>query len=233
MDEPTLENPRSPELPAIVDWVVGAVVAVVGLAFLAGANLLGILVDRSMLVDRISTGAIEPAVLSRPDTIDVGREAVTWAGYGLVVSGLLLVVAGLVFVGTRRNWRTANRSAATSKRNVVTHAVAGAVTSALLAFLPFSPAIGGLASGYLEGGNARRSAGVGALAGLLVTAPLLLVLAFVGVGLVVGFLSVQAPGLALLAVVVLPLVLLVSATTSAALGALGGYVGGRIADDRV
>jgi len=63
-----------------------------------------------------------------------------------------------------------------SSGNTFPNAVVGAVASLVLVFLPFSPAVGGAAAGYLQRGTTRDGAAAGAVAGLLVAFPLFLLI---------------------------------------------------------
>lgn len=61
-----------------------------------------------------------------------------------------------------------------SSGNTFLNAVVGAVASLVLVFLPFSPAVGGAAAGYLQRGTTTDGAKAGAVSGLLVAFPLFL-----------------------------------------------------------
>jgi hypothetical protein len=61
-----------------------------------------------------------------------------------------------------------------SSGNTFLNAVVGAVASLVLVFLPFSPAVGGAAAGYLQRGSTTDGAKAGAVTGLLVAFPLFL-----------------------------------------------------------
>ena len=61
-----------------------------------------------------------------------------------------------------------------SSGNTFLNAVVGAVASLVLVFLPFSPAVGGAAAGYLQRGTTTNGATAGAVTGLLVAFPLFL-----------------------------------------------------------
>ena len=105
----------------------------------------------------------------------------------------------------------------------------------LLAFLPFSPVIGGSLASYLQGPDRRAGLRAGALAGAVSLVPLLLI-AF----LVAGFLVIvpttpggQGPGVGgFLAVLVLTVLAVLGIYTIGG-GALGGYVGSYITEDRL
>lgn len=118
-----------------------------------------------------------------------------------------------------------------SERSTFLNAVIGAAVSVVFAFLPFSPVIGGAVSGYLEGGDYRDGAKVGAISGVIATVPIALLLTFVaafftivpaaggrmGVGVFFGFLFVVIVAFFLVYTV--------------GLSALGGALGIALADE--
>jgi hypothetical protein len=111
----------------------------------------------------------------------------------------------------------------------------GGVVAVLLAFLPFSTVIGGGVAGYLQGPDRRAGMKAGALAGLVALVPLLL-LAF----LVVGFLVIvpvspggPGPGPRLFLTVAGIAVVGVLGIYTVGGGALGGYVGSYLKEDRL
>lgn len=137
-----------------------------------------------------------------------------------------------------------DRRATTPERSTVVNALVGAAVTVVLAFLPFTPAIGGAAAGYLQGGDAAAGLRVGALSGLIATLPLVLVFVLVGtvfslvgtavaVGSMVplGTLGVEAGGLLILIVAFVLLAFLVAMGYLVALSALGGAVGAYIRGD--
>lgn len=231
-DRATAANGRglTRPIPAVVDWLVAAVVVLSGLLSLVGASALAFLVDRRLLVDAAARGDLQFEGVSEADGIEILLSVRTWTAAGLFVLGAATVLVAAAYLVLVR--RARRRSAAGGPpRSYVLTAVLGAVASALLSFLPFSPAIGGAAAGYLEHGASGRTTATGALSGLLATAPLVLLGAFVLGGLVAGLLDVGASGLAVVAGTALLVALAVVATVGAGLGAAGGYAGGLVAAD--
>ncbi|WP_225333858.1 DUF5518 domain-containing protein [Halomicrobium urmianum] len=112
--------------------------------------------------------------------------------------------------------------------NAVVGALAAAIAGAVVG--PIGPLIGGAVAGYLDGGARSDGVRVGALAGLLSLIPgtlfgalVLTALGVIGFGFVVdpsAFLAVGAFG-----VVFVAFALVIATLTTAALGALGGWVG--------
>lgn len=82
--------------------------------------------------------------------------------------------------------------------NTFVNALVGAVVTVVtVSIIPFSPVVGGLVSGYLEGGDTGDALRVGALSGVLALIPALLLLVFVGNVLFVLIAGgMGAPGLA-------------------------------------
>lgn len=210
-------------LPPVVDWVLGILLVLAGLAgTLAGAAVLAA-IDRGEIREAVADGTIQSDVVADADLVDVTHTTLTWVGGGLIVAGLVAVVAGVAYVIVRR--RTHRRAAAgEAVSNFGANAFVGAVVSIVTSFLPFSPAVGGAVAGYLEGGGTERALGVGALSGILATAPLLAVMAFAMSGVSAGLVGVGEGALALLVAATLLLSLAVVATMGAGLGALGSFV---------
>lgn len=115
-----------------------------------------------------------------------------------------------------------------TESDTLVHALVGAVVAVVLAFVPFSPALGGAVAGYLEGDDGAR---VGGIAGALAAIPLFLLAALVFV--VASFVTIAptgAPRGALVVAAFLALALLFVAAYTVGLGALGGVLGVIVAD---
>lgn len=98
--------------------------------------------------------------------------------------------------------------------------VGAAVTTVLLAIVPFSPIVGGAVSGYLEGSDGIA---VGALAGVIAVVPAFLLFALFGMlGLGIRLLSPVLAGITI-ALLVFGFVLLLAYVI--VLSALGGLIG--------
>lgn len=218
-------------VPEVVDWVLGALFVLVGLASaVAGAAIIAA-IDRSAIREAVAEEEIQSDVLTDAEVVDVAQATMTWSGVGLLVVGALLVLGGIAYALLRR--RTHRRAAAGEE---VSHyggnATLGAVAAIVFSFVPFSQALGGLLAGALEGGSDKRALGVGALSGVLAVVPLLVVLAFALVGVTIGLFGVGEGAWALVVAAGLLLTLGVLVTIGAGLGALGGFLGGRLAGER-
>lgn len=222
-------------LPEFVDWLFGAIIALSGLFLVVGGSVLVFLVDRALLAEGIEDESITVTVgtteLTDAESLTVADAVVSWMGPGLLLTGIGLVLFAVGYVIARhRAHRRAGADESVSSYG--TFAVLGAVTTVVLSFIPVSPAFGGALAGYLERGESDRTVSVGALAGLLPMLPVLAILLFVFGGLLSGLLAIEQAGNAIVVGTVLLLSGLLVATVGAGLGALGGYVGGRLAERR-
>lgn len=127
------------------------------------------------------------------------------------------------------------------------YAVLGAVVMTVFSWIPFAPVVGGAAGGYLEAtqpddGRAASSRGlrVGGLAGLVATVPAVLVMALVASAFTAGFLGLGATGgmspeasvgFGLFGLVLGVLALVALLAYHAGLGAIGGWLGAKLAED--
>ena len=130
-------------------------------------------------------------------------------------------------------------------RSGFVNALLGAVVMTVFSWIPFAPVVGGALSGYLEAGDAhatgpasRRGVRVGALAGVLTTIPAVLVLAFVGSLVTVGWFGMSTSGgmgprvslgLPVFAWGLAMFVLVFALVYHVGLSALGGWLGAELA----
>lgn len=220
-------------LPSFVDWVIGAVIALGGLLSLVGGSAVVSLVGREQLAEGISEGTVTVTVfteeLTEAETLDLAEAVTTWVGAGLLVTGAAMVLFAVGYVAVRHRARSRTDGQVSTYS---THALLGAITAAVLSFLPFSPAAGGALAGYLEQGHSDRTVSVGAVGGFLAVVPFLAVLASGLGGTVAGLSGIGRGELAAVAGATTVFALAVVAAIGAGLGALGGYVGGSLADGR-
>lgn len=222
-------------LPAFVDWLLGALIALGGLSLIVGGSALVVAVDRAVLAQEIEEETITVTIgtteLTDAETLTVMDAVVSWMGPGLLLTGIGLVVFAIGYVIVRRRAHRRERAPETTN-SYWTFAILGAVITAVFSFLPVSAALGGALAGYLERGESDRTVSVGAAAGVLPLLPMLAVGLSVFGGLVSGLLAIDQVGNAMFAGAVLVLSLLVAVVIGAGLGALGGYIGGRFAESR-
>lgn len=220
-------------LPEFVDWILGVLIALGGLLSVIGGSALVFLVDRETLAEGIEEGTITVTIftadLTEDEMLEVVAAVVSWSGAGLLITGIatILFAAGYVVVRHRKRQQAWKGERIPSYGANV---VFGAVATGVFSVIPFSPGIGGALAGYLERADSDRSVSVGALSGLLAMLPILVTLLFVLGGLITGLIVIDQSGMALLTGATMLFVLMVVATIGAGLGALGGYVGGRLAE---
>lgn len=115
--------------------------------------------------------------------------------------------------------------------DTLVNALLGAVVSVVLTFLPFSPLLGGLLAGYLQGGNRSDGLRVGAISGIIALVPLLGFVFLLG-GLwgffLLGGMPVRASAVGIVAIL---FVLALVAVYTVGLSALGGYLGNYVKTD--
>jgi hypothetical protein len=200
----------------LVDWAIGAILALVGLLGAALGGALFYAANRPAIADLIRNSEFDSEVLTEAEAIDALVAVGQWTGLGLVFAGLLTVLVGIAVVIVHGRARRAGQS---TPRWIV--ALVGGLVGILLGFLPFSPGIGGAVAGYLDPNRAASGLAIGTIAGLFAAVPMVIVATFASVGLVVGL-----PGELMLAVVtVLSMVFVFTAAFGIALSAGGGYVG--------
>ncbi|WP_136690005.1 DUF5518 domain-containing protein [Halorhabdus amylolytica] len=220
-------------VPEYIHWLAGVIIALGGMALTVGGTALTFVVDRGLLQEGIESGEITVIVLERDLTeaqmLDLSLEIVNWTGIGLLVTGIGLVLFAIGYVAVRHR---ARREVSDDEHvdSYRASAVLGAVATAVLSFVPFSPVLGGGLAGYLEQTESGRSISVGGVAGFLSMVPALVILAFVSAGLYNGFATIGESGLGIVVGTVMVLTVLFVAAYGAGLGALGGFAGGRLAE---
>jgi hypothetical protein len=213
-------------VPAVVDWLLGAVVTTAGFVLTALGIRMYTRVDRATIAEFVTAESTEVNGLTTAETIAAGVPFVDWFSAGLVVTGLGLVAAATRFVHARRRTRRRVASEGGTTATFWGSAVYGAAVTALVSFVPGAGIAGGGLAAYLQpsGSGARVGAAAG-LVGWVVTAPLLV---FVGGGLLAGASAADmlAGGVVLVGITVGGE--LVALAFSAGAGALGGYVVDRV-----
>lgn len=104
------------------------------------------------------------------------------------------------------------------------NALVGAVATVLLTFLPFSPVLGGAVAGYLQRGDTREGAKVGAVSGLIASLPVFLV-AFLLVSLFTFVPARESLLFAISGIFIALFVVFVVALYVVGLSVLGGVLG--------
>ncbi|WP_267162039.1 DUF5518 domain-containing protein [Halovenus salina] len=233
--EPDDEEGQSTErtaIPEVIDWLLGMLIAIVGLLLLFAGTVLTTALGREELgeaVDESGPVTVGTTELTRTEAIDVGAAVVSWVGLGMLVAGLGLVALAVAFVYVRhRDNSRQQRGEPTS--SYYANAIRGGVVTAFFSFVGISAVVGGALAGYLEGGGSDRTTTVGAVAGLLPALPALVIGLFTVVGLYSGLQDIGQTGPMVAGVGGILFGVLIYAGFNATLGALGGYVGGRLAE---
>lgn len=224
------QEPLSESTRRLVEWIAGGLLvlgglltATIGVAVYGGA-------DRAWITTLVEEGRLQSTDLTNAELIDVTYGLAWWTGIGLMVTGLLVAIAGIVFLAYRRRTRARETELQHTAPDTTTNAIVGGFVTVLTSFVPFSPILGGLVSGYLQGTDRTDGVRVGAYAGLVLTAPVAVLFLFVigGFTVVATELSIGAPSL--FGVVGLFAGLLVTVTYLVGLSALGGYLGAALGE---
>lgn len=221
-------------IPGYVDWIVAVIIALGGLALTVVGSVLVFVLDRDLLAEGIDSGQITVVFVERDLTqaemLEFTLEIVNWSGIGLLVAGLGLVVFAIGY-GVGRQRTRSRAGSAGYPGTFRSYAVTGATASAVLSFIPFSAIVGGGLAGYLSSQDTGHSTTVGAVSGLLYSLPGLVIVLFVTIGLYFGLAAVAEAGLGVVVVAVMVFVMLLVAAYGVGVGALGGFIGGRLAAD--
>lgn len=105
--------------------------------------------------------------------------------------------------------------------STVINAIIGAVAGIVLSFIPFSTVLGGAVAGYLEGGETSDGLRVGAIAGVIMLVPLVLI----GTVFVLFFVGFGTGGPPFAFWMMAFVVLLLGAVYTIGLSAVGGFLG--------
>jgi hypothetical protein len=221
-------TPDVPEVPGVLDWILGGLVALGGLLFALAGGLVYSLADREQIEALVAPDDVQIEGMTKPEFVDLTVAVLPWVAAGLVVTGLAMLVLGVAYVVHRR--RVHRREAAgESVSHYPAHALVGAAVSTVTSFIPFSPLVGGGVAGYLERGDSTRTASVGAASGAVMSAPFFLPALFVAAGVAAGFGAIGEVGGGVAAAIVV-VGALASLAFTVILGAIGGWIGGKLAE---
>lgn len=212
-------------VPAAVDWLLGVIVAVLGL----GLTVVGVgtyaWADRATIAEVVTAESTEVNGLTPSEAITATVPFVNWFSVGIALTGLALVAAAVWFVRARRETRQRIASEGGTTATFWASAVYGAAVTVLVSFVPGSGVVGGAVAAYLsEGGSRTRVGAAAGLVGWALTGPLL-VFVVIGVLAGAGAIDMLAGGAVLGAIAIVGE--LVALGLNAGFGALGGYVVGR------
>lgn len=211
-------------VPSSVDWVLGILASVIGLALTAASIGIYTQVDEELIRDVITEQTVQSDGISQSELVSATEPFVDWFAVGMGLTGLALIGLAVVYVRARqRTRRRVSREGATTA-TFVSCAVYGAAAGGLISSV--IPGLGALAGGgvgaYLYDGDS--SIRVGAATGLFSFALTLPLLVFIGIGAVAGGAAISelAAGATLAGVVLLSG--LFGSVFNTGLGALGGYL---------
>lgn len=214
-------RPSGP-ISKLVDWVTAALLVFGGLLFAtAGAGLYS-LADRSRIASWVAEGRLTSTELTDAELIDITQALFTWGGIGMAVTGVLLLLGGVGYLLYRSRMRARTDS---SEPDTITLATIGAVVTILTSFVPLSPILGGLVSGYLRESDGAGGARIGAYAGLVATIPFALLGLFLLGGIAIAAAELGLGGLGVFVGLALVFSIGVGAAYLVGLSALGGYIG--------
>lgn len=222
-------NPAVPDVPGVLDWVLGGLVLLGGLLFTLGGIVLFIVPDRARIEEVVAADDFQIEGMTEPEFVELVTTLLPWLAAGLMLTGLAMTVLGVAYVVHRRRVRE-RAAAGEPTSNFPAHALLGAVVSALTSFIPLSPLIGGGLAGYLERGDSERTISVGAASAVVMSAPAIVVGLFVAAGLAAGFATIGDGGTGSMVAVLVIVGGLVSLGITAGLGAAGGWLGGKLAE---
>jgi hypothetical protein len=222
---------EQPQLPLWVDWLVAALIFLIGVAGVTGGLALLQFADRDRIAEMVADGTIQSDVWSGQDLVEVTFTTAQWSGVGLLAAGAVIVLVALGYVVHRRRAHRRVARDGGPPRGTWTNAIIGAVASVVLSFVPFSQALGGLVAGYLHNSGRNGNVRVGALSGFLAVVPVAFVLLFVFGGILAGAAETTESGTIPLFGVILGVVTLFTLLYALVLGALGGFVADALFDD--
>ena len=232
MAESTIESTQkrpnhrpSEELSKLISWLAAGFLALAGLLVTTVGASLYTLADRDLITELVADGTISSSQLTDAELVDVTVALSTWGGIGLVLTGVLMIVAAVGFLLYRSRVR---RQEGRDRPDTATLAIVGAVVTGVTSFVPLSPLLGGLVAGYLRRGESMDGVRVGAYAGVVAALPVVLLFLFLLGGFVVtaGALGLGGAGLVVSLLIVFALLFTVAIVIS--LSGVGGYVGARL-----
>lgn len=208
-----------------LEWVIAIGMLLVGGVFLALGTMLAQFADVDRIATWIAEGTITSTELTDPELIDATYALIWGGGVGLALTGGIIILGGLVFLGVQTRARRQAGYAIPSRTGT---AILGSLVTLVAWFVPFSPILGGAVTGYLGGGARRAAIVTGGLAGLFASVPVLVVSAAVGWAL-----AVEAPaGVSLFVGFMLTFSLFLGIAYMVGLSALGAYLGNSLGASR-
>lgn len=226
------ESTDSDPVPEVVDWLIGVLIGLAGLLLLFAGSVLTTAVNREELAEAIEEdGAptVGTTELTRPEAVNLGDTVVSWVGIGMLVAGAGLGLFAIAYVILRRRDNRRDQRGETIS-SAYANAVRGSAVTVVFSFIGVSAVLGGGLGGYLEGSDSDQTVSVGAAAGFLPAIPALVIALFTLAGVAVGLNDIDQTEALVVVSGSLVFATVIYAVLNAALGALGGYIGGRLAE---
>ena len=222
-------NPDVPDIPVVLDWILGILVVIGGLLSTLGGLFVFLVANREGVETVVMADDFHVEGMTEAEFVELMVSFLPWLAAGLVITGLAMTVLGIAYIVHRR--RVHDRKAAGEPTSdYPAHALLGAVVSTLTSFIPLSPIIGGGLAGYLERGDSTRTVSVGVASAVLLSAPAFVIGLFGTVGLFLGFGEIGGGRFVPMSVILLIVGGLVSLGVTCLLGATGGWIGGKLAE---
>ncbi len=216
---------RSDPVPEPVDWALGVSCSVAGLLLAGVGTWLYTRPGRAAFVSLLEAGGVDTTGLTTRAAVEAAGSSLDLLATVTVLTGSALVAGAALFVRARRRTR---RRVDREGGSTVTFWAAAVYGAAVTVLVPFSVSTvgGGTAASLHDGADTR----VGAAAGLVGAAVLSPLLVFGGLAVftLAGALGTLADHHTVAGVVAVAGLLFVTAA-NVSLGALGGYVTGRLA----
>lgn len=207
-----------------LEWLISVCLVLAGSVFAIGGYLVSGLADLNRITSWVASGRISSTEMSDAELVDAVYALLWGGGIGVMITGALLVVAGVAYfrfqTRARRRFEATGSAAVSSFGN----AILGAAVTVVGAVIPFSPVLGGAVTGYLHGDADGSAIRTGVFAGLLASLPVVIVF-----GLMTWSLLGSATGLTAIVLVVLAVSLVLTVAYMVGLSALGGYLGAEVA----
>lgn len=220
------ERNKHDPVPGAVDWLLGAILGVIGIAMSAVGIFMYTNIDRASIADVVAQDDVQLNGLTQSEFISAADPFVDWLAAGIGLTGLIAVGGAVAFVvARRRTRRQVSRDGGTTATFWACAVYGGAVTALFSSVIPFASSIGGGASAaYLRSGNS--DARIGAAAGAIGTILMIPLLAFLGIGMIAGGEAIgeSAGGLFLAGITIGGG--LIAIAINAGLGALGALLAG-------
>lgn len=210
----------TPEMRRTVDWVLALLLVLVGLGGVVLGAFLTTLADREYIRELVRDDVLQSDVLSNDALVDTTEAVLVWGGIGIAVTGVVIVLGGIAVAAYRRRFDAHETDGQDQRPSMAANALLGAVIAVVASFIPFSPVVGGAATGYLEQADSWTGVRAGIVTGLFLAIPSTIFLSVLAIGLVV-----EGWGIAALVVV---LGILISLAISVGMTAIGGFAGGYI-----